>query len=569
MSFSAFSEEFHANMFTNVENAFITRYLPWADGDAVRVYLYGLYLCSKKEDVEAETAAKLLKLSEEKFREIYRFWEECGLVHILSEDPLRLVYLPVSSSLGKPKPVRPEKYSEFNKELYRRLQKINRDITPPETKKIIDFLENNEMEPMAFLLVCEYSIAKKEEFNLFHILKKAKQLVDAGKLTYESVEEELADFNRGEELLEKIFKFLEIFRDPNGRDREFLEKWQKDGVPRETVLLCAEHMKKGTLGRLDSLLEELKNKGIHNATQAKKYLEEREKNANLVFAVARKIGVKVENPRAYAEEYIEKWEGFGYGEESILSVAAFAFKLRFGFSEMDALLGKLHSEGIKEGDVKEYCSSRENSLKLLNSIQTVCSSVKNSLRTLNTVAEWRKKFSDDLILTAAQKSAEASAPLSYMNKLLLSWEKDGITSPENIPEKAKVPKELYRETAIAADKRADREHYYAIKRENAIDLAEKNREKARQDQEFSESEKIIKRGEIELAKAELYAPQTLPDILKRMQEANERRKSALTRLGLTEEDLQPKFSCPLCSDTGFLPNGVPCKCYKNFDENLS
>ena len=36
MSFSAYSKEFTANMFTAVENQFITKYLPQADGDAVR-----------------------------------------------------------------------------------------------------------------------------------------------------------------------------------------------------------------------------------------------------------------------------------------------------------------------------------------------------------------------------------------------------------------------------------------------------------------------------------------------------------------------------------------------------
>ena len=37
MSFAAFSKDFSSNMFTSVENQFITKYLPQADGDAVRV----------------------------------------------------------------------------------------------------------------------------------------------------------------------------------------------------------------------------------------------------------------------------------------------------------------------------------------------------------------------------------------------------------------------------------------------------------------------------------------------------------------------------------------------------
>ena len=86
MSFSTFSKEFTANMFTSVENQFITKYLPQAEGDAVRVYLYGLYLCQCADDFDAQALSRLLKIPEEKIAEIYGFWEECDLVHILSRE---------------------------------------------------------------------------------------------------------------------------------------------------------------------------------------------------------------------------------------------------------------------------------------------------------------------------------------------------------------------------------------------------------------------------------------------------------------------------------------------------
>ena len=57
MSFTAFSGDFSSNMFTSVENKFITKYLPQADGDAVRVYLYGLYLCSVASDFDPAACA--------------------------------------------------------------------------------------------------------------------------------------------------------------------------------------------------------------------------------------------------------------------------------------------------------------------------------------------------------------------------------------------------------------------------------------------------------------------------------------------------------------------------------
>jgi phosphoenolpyruvate synthase/pyruvate phosphate dikinase len=40
-----YSKEFSISGFTDVENAFISEYLPVSSGDAVKVYLYGLFLC--------------------------------------------------------------------------------------------------------------------------------------------------------------------------------------------------------------------------------------------------------------------------------------------------------------------------------------------------------------------------------------------------------------------------------------------------------------------------------------------------------------------------------------------
>lgn len=41
----------------------------------------------------------------------------------------------------------------------------------------------------------------------------------------------------------------------------------------------------------------------------------------------------------------------------------------------------------------------------------------------------------------------------------------------------------------------------------------------------------------------------------------EEKSKVLTKLGLKESDLKPKYSCKICSDTGFV-GGRPCECYR-------
>ena len=59
-----------------------------------------------------------------------------------------------------------------------------------------------------------------------------------------------------------------------------------------------------------------------------------------------------------------------------------------------------------------------------------------------------------------------------------------------------------------------------------------------------------------------------PDIRKvdgLIAQLKEKRQILLTQLNLTEQDFRPVFHCPICQDTGFLPDapiGTPCNCYK-------
>ena len=65
MTFS-FDKEFSAAQYISLENGFILEYLPQASGDAVKVYLYGLYLCANpQQNSDLKDIASALSLSEE------------------------------------------------------------------------------------------------------------------------------------------------------------------------------------------------------------------------------------------------------------------------------------------------------------------------------------------------------------------------------------------------------------------------------------------------------------------------------------------------------------------------
>ncbi len=569
MSFCAFSKDFTANMYTSVENQFITKYLPQADGDAVRAYLYGLYLCECRQEFDAAAAAKLLRIPYRRFAEIFDFWEECDLVQILSREPLFVEYLPVNTAVGKPKTVKPEKYAEFNRELYKLLQKAGKEFRPFEMQKILEFLEKEPMEQQAFLLVVEYCVKKDgEKLSFSHVINKAQKLCRDSKYTYEQVEADLADFNVHEKELSRIFTLLGIYRKPQENDYDFLEKWYARGMETGAVFAAAEFLKKGTLPTLDALIGELSEHDATDEERAREYLARREMLAAIVFKVARKLGIKVQNPRPYADEYAEKWADRGYGEEELTLLAGLGMKLGYGFPELDALLETLYQGGIVDGEsVKEYCAAQDSLLKLLQRVQSVCGVVKKTQATLAMIETWRRQwnFSDEMIMEAARRSANASAPLPYMNKLLSEWKRAGAMAVSEIPERAEAAKperEFKSEAAIAADMRSARERFYAMRRNAALAAAENARANAEKDEAYKAADAAVRRGEIELAKAEVYSPAEAKLLAARLAIAREERRAALERLGLSDKDFVPKYICPKCSDTGFLPNGKMCDCYR-------
>ena len=124
MAFCTFSKEFSDSAFTFVENRFIQKYLPEANDFAVKVYLYGLYLCqSSAEELSARSLAEILGTDEEHIVNAFEYWQDYDLVQILCKAPLTVQYLPVRSAVGKPKKVRYDKYADFNKEMQKKMQK--------------------------------------------------------------------------------------------------------------------------------------------------------------------------------------------------------------------------------------------------------------------------------------------------------------------------------------------------------------------------------------------------------------------------------------------------------------
>ena len=580
MAFCSFSKD-NDNAYTIVENKFITKYLPEADGFAVKVYLYGLFLCENSDaDFSVRSMAEVLKTTEEKIKETFAFWQDYDLVEILSKEPFTVQYLPVRSAIGKPKKIRYEQYADFNKELQRKMQKVGKFISAGDYIKYMRFLEENDIQPQAFLLIAEYCINKQgAAIAPSYIFNKAKKLIRGGCTTYEQVEKELSNYNAHEGDILDIFNALSIFgRSPDEADYALYMKWtEKLGFTTESVLIAAKKIKRGSMNSLDMVLDELFDKEKIDKDAVESYLAGRETLTNLTFRLGRKLGVKVQNPAVYVDEYVEKWYNFGYEENSLLDLALFCLKTERGsFESMHELVNGLFKDGVVSADgVKAFLKEKNDELKLFTKIQSICGGLRKSEANLALIKTWRDwKFSDEMILEAANRSASGANPVPYMNKILSDWKQKEIYTLSAIPEKPvssnltgagtrSTAKSGYTNPSIeAANAKSDRERYYALLREKAQSRAEKFLSKANGNHRFKEITSELSKMEIALAKAEVFEPQNLPALQDKKKALLQERKDILSGLEISEQDLLPQFACKRCSDTGFLPSGTACNCYK-------
>ncbi|MBR2341357.1 MAG: DnaD domain protein [Clostridia bacterium] len=568
MAFCSFSKEYDENAYTLVENKFISKYLPSADGFAVKVYLYGLYLCkNSSEDYSLAAMAEVLSTSEEAVKQAFKFWEDYDLVQVLCNDPFAVSYLPVSASVGTPKRIRYEKYTDFNKELQRKMQKVGKFISYNASLKYMQFLEENDIQPQAFLLIAEYCIAKQgEKVSASYIFNKAKKYIKLGWTTYLQVERELNNCNANEKEVLALFNALNLTGNPDENDYSLYQKWLDSGFDSKAILTAAKRMKKGGITALALSIEELIEKGKFNATDVENYLTEREELTALTFRIGKKLGAKIGNPSAFTDEYTEKWREYGFEDESLLDIATYCLKTeRSDFSSMNEILSQLFSQGIVSLDsVKDYLKSKNDCLKLFAKLREVCAITSKNAVGITMVETWRGwSFTDEMILEAGKRATGTANPIPYMNKILSDWKREGINRIESIPAPTISAKTSNANAAIIENINAktDRERYYAIRREKAQSVADKFIEKANSNAEFKKISQSLSKMEISLAKAEVFTPEKLPALQEEKAGLIRARKAILTALGIEEWQLLPQYSCKQCSDTGFLPNGTVCKCY--------
>lgn len=449
---------------TCVSNKFIINHLPDAPDIRSAVYLLGLALSeSSGTDNSCETIAQKLGITPEDVMSAYQYWDEVGLVHIVSDEPPRVIYLSPQDSASALKKIKPSKYARFSRELQTILQ--GRMITVNEYNEFYLFLESTTFEQDALLAVAKYCAELKgNNIGYRYILTVARNLLTKGITTLAAVADSLDCQQKYDDDLKAVFKALGSGRHFEHSDRECYEKWTKDmGFTADVIVNVAKRCKSGGMSKLDKLLCEYYRKGAMSVKEMQSYDEEKTRLYELAREINKSIGVYYQSLDMIVEEYVVNWIRKGYDDETLIAVAKYCFRSGIRtLAGVASVIDKLYKNGITTlTALDQYLDSlaaEEEKISRLLSNAGLDRRVTSSDRTLYRI--WTENWAvpKELLDYAAEKSAGSTNPMSYINKLLADCKQKGIKTVEAAEKQRLTPQNTPSKTLIGG-RDMQRRHY--------------------------------------------------------------------------------------------------------------
>lgn len=553
----SFAKEFSIGIYTDVENVFITEYLPNCSGDAVKVYLYGLFLCQHPEkDQSLQEMATTLKMTEEQVVSAFEYFEEYSLLSIVSREPFAVQYQQIHANTNsKPRKYKAEKYTDFTKFVQSLI--TDRMISTSEYSEYFMIMETYSIKPEAMLMIVKYCVDMKgTDISYRYVSKVAKDFGSRGITTVEKIEKELSSYIAKTAVLEQIFGALSIKRSVDVEDANLLKKWTQElCFDSENIIFAASKLKKGSMAKLDQFLLELYALKSFSKQEIAEYMDNKKAIYELAIKINKALSIYVEVIDTVVDTYTKKWLSYGFDEPTLLFIASTCFKNgKSTLQDMDELCETLRNRGFitisSVGDYFENLKSTDDFIaKVLLTVGLNRRPNPWDRENLNVWKSWN--FSNEMILEAAKLSAGKSSPIAYLNGILSNWKNNSVFTVENIdstPQVVDNSQETY-----------NRE--YERRRTIALSRAQKNNEIASDIDGFLAVYGRLNSIERDLAFAEIANDQTALNKLEQEKtELYNNAQALLATKGLTLDDLSPKYFCSKCNDTGYVGT-KRCDCF--------
>ncbi len=442
MSFVRLSSEYNLSSYTLVDNVFLHEIMPGCPEGHLKVYLMGLYLAATPAQNTLDYFCSRLSMTEEQVFEAFKYFEEYSLVSILSRTPLTVCYAPVSGHMSKPRKIKPQKYTEFTKQVQALLP--GRMISTAEFAEYFNLIETYKLQQEALILIIKYcTMIKDTSISYRYISAVAKNWAARGITTLDACERELAAFNSSTAEITEIYKAMGLRGGADFYDSERLAKWKEElGFPTPSILAAARTLrgKRPTMEKLDALLLEYFRNKKFSKEEIADYESHKAALKDTAVSVNRALGVYVADLTPVMETYITPWTDAGFLPDTLKTIAGYCFKVGIKTLEgMDAFVKKLVREGVISQAALDSFIERQVARESLLRKMLLAAGIEREVNTYDRAnyRVWSELWGmpDDVIMLAAQKSVGLS-PIKTMHRLLSYYRENGaftLQSAEKLP----------------------------------------------------------------------------------------------------------------------------------------
>lgn len=453
MSFCSFSKENLTSGKTVVDNLFITNYLSDLSPEAVKVYLYGLYLCQSSDDTyNLEYCANYLGYTESDLKNYFKYLEEYGLLRVLSQDPFTVSYVPLNDLSAKYRRFKPEKYADFSKAA--QLIITDRMISTTEYGEYFNLLESSSLRQESLIMIMKYCAdLKGADISYKYILAVARSFISKNIFTPEQVEKELSGYYTLTKELSEVLRSMKITRNADVEDIQLYKKWTDEyNFEQNFILSIIKIAKIKNIKNLDKAIEELYAAKCFTEAEAKDFYETKQKRKDLSVKICKALGLYIEDQDAVIFNYLSPWLSYGYDSETLLFIANHSFRHnKRTLEQMNETVNKLMKLGlITMSSIVQYEKDYKETNEFISGILSVLGINRRPTDwDRSNLKIWRNEwqFSDELIKEAAVRAAGASNPIPYMNAVLSNWKSKNAYSideinaiPARVESKQKTPK---------------------------------------------------------------------------------------------------------------------------------
>ena len=440
MALCSYSSKLAMDGYTVIDNTFLNEFLPQATGDDVKVYLYGLNLCSNPntEDNSLDTMSKILCLSEDDILKAFAYWQEMGLVQMVSTNPLEIRFLPVRARSGSSKIRNKEKYTDFNTQIQAVIS--GRMITPTEFNEYYSLIETYHFEPEALVMIAKYCTTRKStSIGYPYILAVARNYADEGLKTIEAVEQKFMEYEQNSDEIKRVLSSLGLKREADIEERNLYLKWNNNfGFTNGVIVEVAKSLKKkGGFAKLDSLLSKYYKQKLYTIEEISEFSEKEDEMYELAKIVSKNLGLYYQNLENVVDVYVADWTNKGYDSQTLTSISMYCFKQSIrSLDAMNTVVQKFFKLGLVSLEsIEQYISGiikSDEEIKVILDAVGLVRSVSSLDREFFKTWTNNWGFSNEQILQASEISKGKSNPMSYLNKILSSINERGLKTEKEI-----------------------------------------------------------------------------------------------------------------------------------------